>query len=328
MQARAIKIKAPGGPDVLHLDSIEVRDPGPTEVRVEIAAAGVNRADCLQRRGVYPAPAGVVSDVPGLEFAGRVEKVGSEVSNLKVGDPVMAIAAGGAMATHIIAHARELVRVPDGLDLVQAAAIPEVFMTAYDALFLQAGLGLGQFALVHAIGSGIGTAALQLIHAAGAVAIGTSRKPEKLARLEPLGLKHGIATGESLFSERVKEITGGRLAHAVLDTVGGKYLGENIKAVAVGGTIVVIGMLGGNKAELPLGLLVAKRALLRGSVLRSRPLEQKIALAQAFSEAVLPLFVQGRIRPIVEDVLPMAEIQKAHARMESDELFGKLVLRW
>jgi NADPH:quinone reductase len=327
-EARAVRINAPGGPEVLTLDRIEVRDPGATEVLVQVVAAGVNRADCLQRRGVYPAPKGVVQDVPGLEFAGRVAQLGSEVEGLKVGDPVMAIAAGGAMATHIVAHARELVRVPQNIDLVQAAAIPEVFMTAYDALFLQAGLGMGQFALVHAIGSGIGTAALQLIHAAGATAIGTSRKAEKLARLASLGLVHGIETTEPLFADRVKEITGGRLADAVLDTVGAKYLGENIKAVAPGGTIVVIGMLGGNKAELPLGLLVAKRAGLRGSVLRSRPLEQKIALAQTFSAAVLPLLAAGRIRPVVEDVLPMSEVQKAHARMESDELFGKLVLTW
>lgn len=327
-QARAIRITAAGGPEVLSLDRIEVRDPGPTEVLVEIAAAGVNRADCLQRKGVYPAPPGVVPDVPGLEYAGVVAKVGSEVRARKVGDKVMAICAGGAMATHIVAHERELVPVPVGIDLVHAAAIPEVFMTAYDALFLQAGLGMGQYALIHAIGSGIGTAALQLVQATGATAIGTSRKADKLERVKALGLTHGIVTGEARFAERVSELTEGRLAHAVLDTVGASYLAENIKAVAPGGTIVTIGLLGGAKAELPLGLLVAKRAQLRGSVLRSRPLEEKLALAGAFTTAVLPLFAHGKLRPIVEDVMPMAEAQRAHSRMESDALFGKLVLTW
>jgi NADPH2:quinone reductase len=327
-QARAVRIKAPGGPEVLVLEQLEVRDPGPTEVLVEIVAAGLNRADCMQRKGVYPAPPGTVPDVPGLEYSGHVAKVGSEVRTRKVGDAVMAIASGGSLATHIIAHERELIPVPSQLDLVQAAAIPEVFMTAYDALFLQGRLGLGQFALIHAIGSGIGTAALQLVNAAGAFAIGTSRKADKLERVAQYGAVHGIVTSEPLFAERVKEITAGRLAHAVLDTIGASYLAENIRAVALGGTIVTIGLLGGVKGELPLGLLVSKRAVLRGSVLRSRPLEEKLALARAFSEAVLPLFEAGRLRPVVEDVMPMAEVQKAHARMESDALFGKLVLTW
>ncbi|MET0341352.1 MAG: NAD(P)H-quinone oxidoreductase [Polyangiales bacterium] len=327
-EARAIRITAPGGPEVLKLDRLEVRDPGPGEVLVEVAAAGLNRADCLQRRGVYPAPPGTVPDVPGLEFAGRVAKLGAEVRDLRVGDEVMAIASGGAMATHIVAHARELVRVPRGLDLVQAAAIPEVFMTAYDAVFLQGGLALGQYALVHAIGSGIGTAALQLIHASGAFCIGTSRKADKLERVAALGLVHGIETATPTFADQVKEITGGRMAQVVLDTVGGAYLAENIRAIAPGGTIVTIGMLGGAKAELPLGMLVAKRAGLRGSVLRSRPIEEKIELAQAFGARVCPLFARGALHPIVEEVLPMASIQHAHERMESDGLLGKLVLSW
>jgi NADPH:quinone reductase len=328
IQARAVRITAPGGPEVLSLDKFEVREPGPTEVLVEIAAAGVNRADCLQRKGVYPAPPGSPPDVPGLEFAGTVARVGSEVRARKVGDKVMAICGGGALATHIVAHERELIPVPMGIDLVHAAAIPEVFMTAYDALFLQAGIGMGDFALIHAIGSGIGTAALQLVHAVGGSAIGTSRKADKLERVKALGLEHAIETGDAKFAERVAELTGGRMANAVLDTVGASYLAENIKSVATGGTIVTIGLLGGVKADLPLGLLVQKRATLKGSVLRARPLEEKIALAVAFTRAVLPLFAHGKLRPIVEDVLPMAEAQKAHARMESDALFGKLVLTW
>ncbi len=328
IRARAVRIPHAGGPEVLTLDEIEVRDPGPNEVLIEVAAAGLNRADCLQRRGVYAAPPGTIADVPGLEFSGRAAKLGSEVRELRVGDRVMAICAGGAMATHVVAHERELLPVPESVDLVQAAAIPEAFMTAYDALFLQAGLGMGQYVLIHAVGSGVGTAALQLARAAGAQAIGTSRNADKLERVKALGLEHAVATGEPRFAERVKEITQGRLAQVVLDTVGAKYLAENIRAVAIHGTIVVIGLLGGVNAELPLGLLVQKRASLRGSVLRARPLEQKVALAQAFVGAVLPLFTQGTLRPVVEDVVPMAAIRSAHERMESDALFGKLVLTW
>ncbi|HEX6243835.1 MAG TPA: zinc-binding dehydrogenase, partial [Polyangiales bacterium] len=193
---------------------------------------------------------------------------------------------------------------------------------------LQGKLALGQHALLHAVGSGVGTAALQLTLAVGAIPIGTSRKADKLARLAELGLRHGIATGEAKFADQVRTVTGGRLANVVLDTVGAKYLAENIKAVSPEGTIITIGLLGGAQAELPLGLLVAKRATLRGSVLRSRSLGEKLELARAFSAAVLPLFASGRLKPIVEDVLPMREAQRAHARMESDDLFGKLVLSW
>ncbi len=327
-QARAVRITAPGGPEKLALDTLEVREPGPTEVLVEIVAAGVNRADCLQRKGVYPAPPGAPADVPGLEFAGYVAKVGGEVRARKVGDKVMGICGGGALATHIVMHERELVPVPVGIDLVHAAAIPEVFFTAFDALFVQAGIGLGSTALIHAVGSGIGTAAVQLVLATGGTPIGTSRKADKLERVKALGLEHGIVASEGKFAERVGELSEGRYADAILDTVGASYLAENIKAVAPGGTIVTIGLLGGAKAELPLGLLVAKRAALRGSVLRSRPLEQKIELAVRFTQAVLPLFAHGKLRPIVEDVLPMTEAAAAHSRMESDALFGKLVLTW
>jgi NADPH2:quinone reductase len=326
--ARAVRITGAGGPEVLKLSELQVREPAPDEVLVEVHAAGVNRADCLQRRGVYPAPPGAPPDVPGLEFAGVVASVGSQVRELRVGDKVMAITGGGAMATHIVAHERELVRVPEGMSLTDAAALPEVFMTAYDAMVTQGKLAMGETVLIHAVGSGVGTAALQLANALGATPIGTTRKADKLERARALGLVHGIVTSEPVFADQVRDITGGKLAHVVLDTVGGKYLAENLKAVAVGGTIVTIGLLGGIKAELALGLLVQKRAILRGSVIRARPLEEKIALARAFERAVMPLFARGVLKPVVEDVMPMAEIAKAHARLEADETFGKLVMAW
>jgi NADPH2:quinone reductase len=326
--ARAVRITGAGGPEVLKLSELQVREPAPDEVLVEVHAAGVNRADCLQRKGVYPAPPGAPPDVPGLEFAGVVASVGSQVRELRVGDKVMAITGGGAMATHIVAHERELVRVPEGMSLTDAAALPEVFMTAYDAMVTQGKLAMGETVLIHAVGSGVGTAALQLANALGATPIGTTRKADKLERARALGLVHGIVTSEPVFADQVRDITGGKLAHVVLDTVGGKYLAENLKAVAVGGTIVTIGLLGGIKAELALGLLVQKRAILRGSVIRARPLEEKIALARAFERAVMPLFARGVLKPVVEDVMPMAEIAKAHARLEADETFGKLVMAW
>jgi NADPH2:quinone reductase len=189
-------------------------------------------------------------------------------------------------------------------------------------------MSLGQQVLIHAVGSGVGTAALQLALALGATPIGTSRKPDKLRRVEALGLVHGIATSDGKFAERVRELGGGRLADLILDTVGARYLAENLKALAPRGRVVVIGLLGGVNGELPLGLLVAKRATLTGSVLRSRSLGEKLELTAAFAAAVLPLFASGRLKPVIEEVLPMQAIQQAHARMESDDLFGKLVLRW
>jgi NADPH2:quinone reductase len=326
--ARAVRIQGPGGPEVLQLAAFEVPAPGPSQVLVEIKAAGLNRADLLQRKGVYPAPPGAPADVPGLEFAGVVAAVGQAVSAVAVGDRVMAITGGGSMASHILMHERELVPIPQNLSFTDAAAVPEVFMTAYDAMLLQGCLGMGQHVLIHAAGSGVGTAAIQLARAVGAVPLGTSRKAEKLERAREFGLVHGIVTSEPVFADRVLELTRKRGVELVLDTIGAKYLGENLRALATSGTIVTIGLLGGVKADLMLGLLVQKRACLRGSVLRSRPLEEKIALAQRFSAAVLPLLASGELRPVVEDVLPMADVQKAHARLEADDTFGKLVLAW
>jgi putative PIG3 family NAD(P)H quinone oxidoreductase len=328
IEAKTVKIAGKGGVEVLSIGTLGVRDPGPGEVRVKVAAAGLNRADCLQRKGFYPAPPGVPADVPGLEFAGTVEALGEGVSGWSVGAPVMGIVGGGGMATHLVLHARELVPVPKSMSLDDAAAIPEVFMTAYDGLCLQAGLGMGQVALLHAVGSGIGTAALQLCLATGARPVGTSRSAEKLERCAALGLRDGLLVKDAKFAQALAERTGGRLADAILDTVGAAYLGENVKALAPQGWLVVIGLLGGAAAELPLGLLLAKRGRVAGSVLRSRPLEEKVALAQRFTQACIPLFEAGRLKPVVDAVLPMTQIAEAHTRMEANESFGKLVMRW
>jgi NADPH:quinone reductase len=325
--ARAVRIREHGEADVLELGQWEVRDPGAEEVLVQVAAAGLNRADVLQRRGFYPAPPGVAPDVPGLEYAGRVLQAGSAVRGLKVGDPVMGVVGGGAMATHLVVHEREAIAVPPGMDLSEAAAIPEVFLTAYDALFLQAGLSLGQSVLIHAAASGVGTAALQLARAAGAVTVGTSRSAQKLERVRELGLDHGVVVQEGQFADAVRQAAG-RSPEVVLDLVGAAYLDENVKAVAPRGCIVVVGLLGGAKGSLLLARLLSQRARLVGTVLRSRPLEEKIALARAFERDVLPLFAAGRLRPVVDTVMPMERVADAHRRMESNETVGKVVLTW
>jgi NADPH:quinone reductase len=330
VKARAVVIEGKGEVDVLRIGEIAVRDPGPGELLIEVAAAGLNRADVLQRRGFYPAPPGVAANVPGLEYAGTVAELGSGVTDFAKGDRVMGIVGGGGMASHIVVHAREAIRVPEGMALTDAAAIPEVFLTAYDALFVQASLDMGQTLLVHSVGSGVGTAAIQLARAVSARALGTSRTQDKLQRCQSLGLAvaDGILVSDKRFAAMVAERTGGRGVDVILDTVGAAYLGENLAALASRGTLVVIGLMGGASAELTLGALLQKRACVVGSVLRSRPLEEKAALAQAFARATLPLFARGALAPVVDAVLPMADVQEAHRRMEKNDTFGKIVLAW
>jgi len=330
IDARAIVIDGKGDADVLRVGSLAVREPGPGEVLVAIAAAGLNRADVLQRRGFYPAPPGSPANVPGLEYAGTVAAVGEGVSSTTVGARVMGIVGGGGMASHAVVHERELVRVPDGMSLEDAAAIPEVFMTAYDALFVQAELALGETLLLHAIGSGVGTAGLQLARATGVRALGTSRTENKLERCAALGLAKddGLLVRDKRFAARVLERTGGRGADVILDTVGAAYLGENLQALAARGRLVVIGLMGGAAGELSLSALLAKRATLRGSVLRSRPLEEKAELARRFEDKVVPLLERGALRPVIDCVLPMSDVAEAHRRLERDQSFGKIVLRW
>jgi len=324
MDARAVRIREAGGPEVLAVDDFTIREPGPGEVLVEVAAAGLNRADTLQRRGFYPAPKDAPADVPGLELAGTVAAVG-EGTEWSVGDRVMAIVSGGGMATHAVVHGRTLLPVPEGMSLTDAAAIPEVFLTSYDALFLQAGVGPGKRVLVHAIASGIGTASLQLCRAVSATVIGTSRNAEKLDRCKALGLEHPVNTKDGSFADAVKSIGP---VDVVLDTIGAKYLGENLKVLAPLGTVVTIGLVGGIQGEMNLGLMLRKRLTWKGAVLRARPLEEKAALTQAFRAACLPLFASGALRPVIDEVLPMTEIGEAHRRMDASETFGKLVLAW
>lgn len=326
--ARAVTFRGAGGVEVIALDERVVPDPGPGEVLVAVHAAGLNRADILQRRGFYPAPAGVADDIPGLEYAGTVAALGPGVRAAAVGDEVMGIVAGGAMATHLVVHERELIPVPAGVSLTHAAAIPEVFLTAYDALVVQSGLELGTTVLIHSVGSGVGTAALQLVNAAGGRSIGTSRTQSKLERASELGLHHGVLAEHKTFADAVLGLTGGQGAGIILDCVGAAYLDENLRAVAERGRIIVIGLLGGASGSASLGMLLHKRASITGTVLRARPLEQKAALAQRFAAAVNPLLSAGKLAPVVDATMPMHDIARAHELLESNRTFGKIVLCW
>ncbi|GCE27021.1 NAD(P)H quinone oxidoreductase [Dictyobacter alpinus] len=322
---RAIIITRPGGPEVLDVQSVETPEPFGDWVRVRVRAAGLNRADLAQRAGFYPAPPGSPSDIPGMEFAGEVDAVGSLVTRWKPGQRVMGIAGGGAQAEYILSHEGMLIEIPENLDFVQAAAIPEVFMTAHDALFTQAGLRMGERLLVHAVGSGVGTAAVQLAHAAGATVYGTSRTPSKLERAKPLGLEVGLS--DQNFATEIKQLTNDEGVHVVLDFVGGGYMEQNLASLANWGRLVFLATLGGSQADVNLGMVMAKRLQIRGCTLRSRTLEEKLTLTRLFATQVVPLLANGTVFPIVEEVFPLHEIGRAHSVMAENRNFGKLIMR-
>jgi len=261
-----------------------------------------------------------------LEFAGEIESIGEGV-RATIGERVMGICAGGAMAELLVAHEREIIPIPSNLSFEQAAAIPEVFCTVFDALVVQAGIGPGSTVLVHAVGSGIGTATIQVVRALSGVTIGTSRTATKLDRARELGLDHGVLAPDGRFAAAVRGFAPDG-ANAILDSIGAAYLEENVEALAHRGTLVCIGLLGGAKGTLPLGALLAKAGRVVGTTLRSRPLEEKAALAQRFKRELLPLFERGALAPVIDEVLPMDRIRDAHVRLDANETFGKLVLRW
>ena len=326
---RAVRITRPGGPEVLQLGEHSVEEPGPGQLLVRVDASGVNRADLLQRRGQYPAPPGWPSDVPGLEYAGVVEVVGDGTRLFKVGDRVMGIVGGGGYAEAIVVHEREAVRTPRSVTPLEAGAIPEVFMTAYDALFAQMKLGAGETVLVHAAGSGVGTAAIQLARAAGARVLGTSRTVDKLHRAGDLGLDVGILADEGdAWPNAVREATGGRGVDVILDLVGGPYLSGNLKAIAERGRWIVVGVTGGASAPMDLRALMGRRASITGTVLRARPAEEKMALAREFEARVVPLFEKGVLRPVLERAFAAEQAGEAHGLLEANRTFGKLLLTW
>jgi putative PIG3 family NAD(P)H quinone oxidoreductase len=323
---RAIVIREPGGPEVLELRDIPIPEPSRGEVRVRVRATSVNRADILQRRGLYPAPPGSPADVPGLEIAGEVDVVGDGVTELARGDRVFGIVGGGAYAEHVVVHARLLARIPDGMTFTGAAAVPEAFVTAWDAMVDQAKLSAGEVVLVHAVGSGVGTAAVQIGRAIGARVVGTARTAEKLDRARALGLSSAFVVEKGGFAEDVLAWSRGRGIDVVLELVGGGYVAEDLACIATKGRIVVVGMMGGAHARLDLSVLMHKRVELRGTVLRARPLEERILGARVLDRHIAPLLSGGVLRPVVDSVLPLAEAAAAHRRLESNATFGKVVL--
>jgi NADPH:quinone reductase len=325
---KAVFFAGVGEPDVIQIRDILEPRAGRGEALVRVRAAGLNRADLQQRRGQYPPPPGIRAEVPGLELAGEVVAVGEGVTSVKIGDRVMAIAPGEAQAELAVAHERMLVQVPASLSMEEAGGTMEAFLTSHDALFTLGGLRPGWPVLMHAVGSGVATAALQLAKAAGATVIGTSRTAEKLEHARSIGLDHGILIGKDgpRFADEVKRLTGGDGVPVVLDFVGGAYAAENVASLAQRGRVIVIGTLSGAGAQIDLGGLMRRRGEVIGTVLRPRPIEDKIRATRLFASDVLPLIAARRIKPIIDTVIPLDRAREAHERMERNDSFGKLVL--
>jgi putative PIG3 family NAD(P)H quinone oxidoreductase len=321
---RAIAITRPGGPDVLALVDRPRPEPSRGEVRVRVRATAINRADLLQRMGAYPAPADAPPDIPGLELAGEVDALGPGVERLAIGDRVFGLVGGGSYAEAVVSHERALAKIPDGLSFEQAAAVPEAFITAHDAIVGQAGLRGGETMLVHAVGSGVGTAAAQLGRALGVFVIGTARTADKLERARPLGMSAGVVPDGHKFADAVRRHGE---PSVVLELVGGPYLDEDIRTVPVLGRIVLVGLLAGARTEIDLSGILRKRIRVLGTVLRARPLEEKIAAMRSFEAHVVPLFQRGLLEPVIDTVMDLDAAAAAHERMASNVGFGKIILR-
>jgi len=323
---RAVVITEPGGPDVLKIPEVPDPVPGPAAVLGEVKASAVNLADTLQRQGGYPAPLGSPDDILGLEFSGVVLETGENVTDLQEGDRVFGLLGGGGYASRVVTHSRMAMRIPDNLDFVQAAAVPEVFFTAYDALFNHCELAMGESVLIHAAGSGVGTAAVQLAHNTGAFVFGTAGSEDKLQRAAELGMDVGINYRDQDFAEVVREHTGGAGVNVLLDVIGADYWERNLASMALRGRLVLVGTMGGGGIEADLRPLMFKRLRITGTVLRSRPIEEKIAVTNQIKRHVLPLIASGAIKPVVDTVFPLAEAAEAHRHMESNANFGKIIL--
>jgi len=325
---KAVIITRPGGPEVLEIQERPKPDPGIGQIRVKVRASALNRADLMQREGNYPVPPGVSAEISGMEYAGEVDALGPAATLWKVGDRVMGIVGGAGHAEYLCVHEREAMPVPKVLSWEDAAAIPEAFLTAYDALFNRLALRTGETVLVHAVGSGVGTAALQIARVAGCTVVGTARSAEKLERAKTLGLDYGIDASRGDWASQVESAIGAERVHAVLDLVGGNYLEGNLRVLGMLGRIVVVGLTGGATAPFNMGGLLRKRLTIVGTMLRGRPVEEKIALARDFAERIVPFFENGQLKPVVDRVLSFEEIRAAHELMASNETFGKIVLRW
>ena len=324
---QAVIYSGAGGPEVIAIGEVPKPEVRPNHVRVRVHAAGLNRADLIQRRGQYAAPPGWPADIPGLEYAGEVEALRGG-SRWKVGDRVMGLVGGGAQAELLVVHQDEALPVPEGMSYEEAAAVPEAFLTAYDALVTRGRLQAGERVLIHAVGSGVGTAAAQIARHLGATVLGTSRNADKLARASVYGLDVGIDTSRGGFADKV-----GDPVHVILDVLGGPAFAENLSALAPRGRLVMLGFLAGSRTTADLGPILRKRLEVIGSVMRTRTLEERAPLVREFAERMLPLFDQriehaAPLRPVLERVYPMSELAEAHRVMEGNETFGKVVVSW
>jgi putative PIG3 family NAD(P)H quinone oxidoreductase len=322
---RAVVLRSHGGPDVLQFEDVASPVIGEQDVLVTVAATALNRADLLQRMGFYPNPFPSGPEIPGLEFAGTVAAIGEKVIAWSVGDRVMGITSGGAYAEQLSIHERQAMAVPSGMSLQDAAGIPEVFITAWDALVVQGGLTSGRWAMVHAGASGVGTAAIQICKAIGARIVVTC-SGGKVDACRALGADVVVDYGSQDFVAEVAAATGGAGVDVILDVIGGDYVERNIASLAVKGHIIQVGVMAGKPVPLNIGLLLGKRASITGTVLRARPLEEKIAISQRFASEMLPLFATGQLKPVIDSVYAFADIASAHEYMASYGNVGKIVI--
>jgi len=334
---KAIVYAGAGDAGVIQLRDVPTPEPGAGQIRVRVHASALNRADILQRKGRYPAPPGWPADIPGLEYAGDVESLGAGVTRWRLGDRVMGLVGGGGHAEYVVVHADEAIAISAGMDLAEAAAIPEAFLTAWDALTARGRLVAGERVLIHAVGSGVGTAAVQLAKRLGAVTVGTSRSAAKLEQARALGLDEAIDTSDGGFRAKLTAPV-----DVILDVLGGPAFAENLDALAPRGRMVMLGFLQGADVGVAHGRpllepILRKRLEIIGSVMRTRPPAERVALAADFGARVIPWFggesdvraAHGRpLHPVIGATYPMAAIAEAHAAMEADRVFGKIVMTW
>ena len=322
---RAVVLRSHGGPEVLQFEDVASPIIGEQDILVTVAATALNRADLLQRMGFYPNPFPSGPEIPGLEFAGTVAAIGDKITAWSIGDRVMGITSGGAYAEQLAIHERQAMAVPLGMSLQDAAGIPEVFITAWDALVVQGGLTSGRWAMVHAGASGVGTAAIQICKAIGARIVVTC-SGGKVEACRAIGADIVVDYGTQDFVAEVATATGGAGVDVILDVIGGDYVERNIASLAVKGHIIQVGVMAGKPVPLNIGLLLGKRASITGTVLRARPLEEKIAISQRFASEMLPLFSTGQLKPVIDSVYGFADIALAHEYMATNGNVGKIVI--
>lgn len=322
---RAVVLRSHGGPDVLQFEDVASPIIGEQDILVTVAATALNRADLLQRMGFYPNPFPSGLEIPGLEFAGTVAAIGDKVTAWSIGDRVMGITSGGAYAEQLAIHERQAMAVPSQISLHDAAGIPEVFITAWDALVVQGGLTSGRWAMVHAGASGVGTAAIQICKAIGARIVVTC-SGGKVEACRALGADVVVDYGSQDFVAEVATATAGKGVDVILDVIGGDYVERNVASLAVKGHIIQVGVMAGKPVSFNVGLLLGKRASITGTVLRARPLEEKIAISQRFAAEMLPLFDSGHLKPVIDSTYTFADIASAHEYMTTNGNVGKIVI--